>query len=241
MHNPNDITAKLYDLVSTPIKGNDITDEEISLISSITLPKSNILDIGVGTGRHLIPLSELGFNVTGIDSSEGMVNTLDSKLKEKSMNIIREDVLTHNFSNQKFDLIILMWNSFNEIALSTEGAQHLFNVFGNLVNIGGKVLINSDDPETTSMDKIDFELNYSKNNKDYRIHWHTIDFDTENNISTSLEEVTVDGKDELNTEIKQKWYSQDEYEKLGEMSNFKIERFNLKRNTELYLVFTKLS
>ncbi|MEO6728365.1 MAG: class I SAM-dependent methyltransferase [Candidatus Dojkabacteria bacterium] len=238
--NPNDVTSKFYDIVSTPIKGREITDSEIALISSIVPSNSQILDIGAGTGRHLIPLSELGYNVTGIDSSHGMLDILEEKIKNKSnTKIIRADVLTHNFNSQEFDLIIMMWNSFNEIALNEKDAQRLLTIFGKILKTGGKVLINSDNPEVTKMDDADYNLNYSKDGKQYDIEWKAVGFDQPKNITTYREVVTSEGK-KYQTEIKQKWWTKNEYRSIAEMNGFKFEELTFEKNKELYIALTKI-
>jgi len=240
MSNPNDNTALVYDYVSVPFKGREVTDAEIALISSIVPPKAKILDIGAGTGRHLIPLSELGYNLTGIDSSNGMLDILEQKLKNnRNSQVIRGDVLTYDFKSEQFDLIIMMWNAFNEIILSPESAQRLLSVFNRILKIGGKVLINSDDPDTNIMSEKNFQLDYSKEGKDFKLNWSVINFDKENNITTALEEIDENGKTSK-AEIKQRWWTEKQYRDLAESNGFKFERINLKVNTELYIVFTKL-
>jgi len=240
MSNPNDNTALVYDYVSVPFKGREVTDAEIALISSIVPPKAKILDIGAGTGRHLIPLSELGYNLTGIDSSNGMLDILEQKLKNNTNSqVIRGDVLTYDFKSEQFDLIIMMWNAFNEIILSPESAQRLLSVFNRILKVGGKVLINSDDPDTNIMSEKNFQLDYSKEGKDFKLNWSVINFDKENNITTALEEIDENGKTSK-AEIKQRWWTEKQYRDLAESNGFKFERINLKVNTELYIVFTKL-
>ena len=51
------------------------TQEEIAfLLDHMNLePGARILDMGCGTGRHVIPLAKLGFMVTGVDLSKGML------------------------------------------------------------------------------------------------------------------------------------------------------------------------
>ncbi|MFS8131429.1 MAG: class I SAM-dependent methyltransferase [Candidatus Dojkabacteria bacterium] len=239
MNNPNDATAKHYDAAFSPLKGRDITDAEIALISSIVPTNSNILDIGAGTGRHLIPLSELGYNMTGIDSSNGMLDVLEEKLQDKSKSqIIRGDVLTYDFNSTNFDLIILMWNSFNEIALNEKSAQRLLSIFGKVLKIGGKVLINSDNPEKTTMESADYHLISSQNNLDYDVSWKLKDFNNKDSTSVYDEKISVDGKTYI-TEIKQKWWTESEYKYLGERNGFKFEKLDFKKNNELYISLTK--
>jgi SAM-dependent methyltransferase len=52
--------------------------EDKKLISLIKKEKVNILDVGCGQGRYLIPLSKLGHNVFGIDINVAQVSKLRS-------------------------------------------------------------------------------------------------------------------------------------------------------------------
>ncbi len=57
---------------------------------------ANILDIPCGTGRLALQLAKKGFNVTGVDISEGFITGLTEKVKEDSLSIevIRENILS---------------------------------------------------------------------------------------------------------------------------------------------------
>ncbi|HXV17836.1 MAG TPA: methyltransferase domain-containing protein, partial [Gemmatimonadaceae bacterium] len=39
----------------------------------------SIMEIGCGTGAHAAELAELGYNVTGVDMSEGMLEAADAR------------------------------------------------------------------------------------------------------------------------------------------------------------------
>jgi 2-polyprenyl-3-methyl-5-hydroxy-6-metoxy-1,4-benzoquinol methylase len=72
--------------------------------------KINILDIGCGTGRHLIELAKRGYsNLTGVDLSESLL----TKAREKAatsipeIRFIRGDARHLTFQNE-FDLVIMI-------------------------------------------------------------------------------------------------------------------------------------
>lgn len=68
-----------------------------------------ILDIGCGTGRHSLELARRGYNLTGVDLSESMLNRAkETALKENLQIDFRiGDARKLNFSNE-FDLAIML-------------------------------------------------------------------------------------------------------------------------------------
>ncbi|MEM8672856.1 MAG: class I SAM-dependent methyltransferase [Cyanobacteria bacterium P01_G01_bin.67] len=82
----------------------DFIEEEIDHNKSI-----KILDIGCGTGRHTIELSERGYSVKGIDLSQSQINRAIEKSREKGLNIDFSvaDARDLKFESE-FDLIIMI-------------------------------------------------------------------------------------------------------------------------------------
>jgi len=68
-----------------------------------------ILDVGCGTGRHAIELSDRGYSVTGIDLSDSMLDKARQKAKEKGLDIefICCDARDLPFESQ-FDVAIMI-------------------------------------------------------------------------------------------------------------------------------------
>jgi SAM-dependent methyltransferase len=68
-------------------------------------PRSSLIDVGVGTGRLLKPLQDLGMRVAGVDISRGMM----SKAKEKGLTgLILADVHRLPFQDKKFDASLMV-------------------------------------------------------------------------------------------------------------------------------------
>jgi 2-polyprenyl-3-methyl-5-hydroxy-6-metoxy-1,4-benzoquinol methylase len=82
----------------------DFIEKEINYDKS-----TRILDIGCGTGRHSIELSQRGYKVTGIDLSESQLKQARLKASKKKMeiNFQKKDARNLNFS-EEFDLIIML-------------------------------------------------------------------------------------------------------------------------------------
>ncbi|HOG74346.1 MAG TPA: class I SAM-dependent methyltransferase [Methanofastidiosum sp.] len=68
-----------------------------------------ILDIGCGTGRHSIELAKRGYNVTGIDLSECMLEMAKQKAKEAKVKVefIKADARYLKFEKE-FDLALII-------------------------------------------------------------------------------------------------------------------------------------
>lgn len=242
--NPNNITSKYYNLVSSPLKGIDVTDEEIGLINRLVPNGSNILDVGAGTGRHSLILSRLGFNVTAIDSSRSMLNELKIRDDKKLINVINKNIYKFN-TTDKFDLITLFWNSFNEIALTKNNALLLLKNLKRLLKPNGQILINIDDSSSIDPAAFNFETIKFDGELKYKMKWTTSKYFAKTNTSVSKEEVEIYKGDKLIdsrvTFIKQRYWSFSEIELLCEICNLKVEKQSLRTSNELYLVLTTLS
>jgi 2-polyprenyl-3-methyl-5-hydroxy-6-metoxy-1,4-benzoquinol methylase len=82
----------------------DFLENEINFNKSV-----RILDVGCGTGRHSIELSKRGYQVTGIDLSETLLERAREKAKMLNLQIdfLHHDARDLPFENQ-FDLAIMM-------------------------------------------------------------------------------------------------------------------------------------
>ena len=75
-----------------------------------TPPPRTVLDIGCGTGGHLIPFAKKGIKVTGFDLSEAMTNKAKEKLRKTNFkaNVQVGDARTY-LDGKKYDLVVAMF------------------------------------------------------------------------------------------------------------------------------------
>jgi len=76
-------------------------------------PVENILDLGCGTGGHLIPLAKRGYSLAGIESSKCMFSIAKVKINTKlKVKLVNKDISGFRL-NRKFDAAIAMFSVFN--------------------------------------------------------------------------------------------------------------------------------
>lgn len=73
-------------------------------------PVKSILDLGCGTGGHVLPLVRRGYQLTGVDFSETMLGHAQEKATEASLNIslVQGDIRELRL-NQEFDSLLAMF------------------------------------------------------------------------------------------------------------------------------------
>jgi ubiquinone/menaquinone biosynthesis C-methylase UbiE len=241
-NNPNDVSADIYDLFTKPLKGEEVTNAEVRLINTFIPSDSKILDIGGGTGRHAIPLAQAGHEVTVVDLSTEMLRQLEQKrtegLKITTLNV---DVLEYEFPVETYDLIIMMWNALNEIALTEDNASLLLSQCKRALKPRGKMLININNPDTFDPAALDFQTEYVADEVTYKEYWHVVAFDESTRTSTSRERIQVidrEGKilKDTTADFVQRWWSLTEIQKLAAQLKLNVEVNSLPINAELYLI-----
>ncbi|HMS64412.1 MAG TPA: class I SAM-dependent methyltransferase [Ignavibacteria bacterium] len=105
--------AKYYDLL---YKDKDYFGESLyisKLIERFRPNSKSILDLGCGTGRHDIIFAENGFQVTGVELSERMIEQANfNKSKAgfiSDLNFIHHDIRNLKL-NKKFDIVISLFH-----------------------------------------------------------------------------------------------------------------------------------
>lgn len=85
-------------LWSKPILDNDIK-KYLKLLDG-----KNVLDLGIGEGQNSIPLSKLGYNITGIDSSKKALEIC--KNSSSNIKLFEGDIRNFNIEQNKYDFIM---------------------------------------------------------------------------------------------------------------------------------------
>lgn len=71
---------------------------------------TSVLDLGCGTGSHALIFADMGYDVTGVDQSETMLEIAHTKAAEKNKNIeFRRQDIRHLALSQQFDGAVAMF------------------------------------------------------------------------------------------------------------------------------------
>jgi len=139
---------------------------------------NNILELCCGTGRVAITLAKEGFNITGLDLSNEMLDVFREKLDKLDDNEKNKIELAHgnvaDFNlNKKFDLIIAPFRAF-QCLTDDKDIENSMNCIKNHLTDKGIFIINVFNPDPDRMNE----------NWCYplRIQWERLDEKTENYV-----------------------------------------------------------
>ena len=121
----------------------DLTEDipfYLSLLSDD--PSISVLEIGCGTGRITLPLSQIGSDVTGMDNSKHMLEKLKDKMGPYDCmpKLTLKNMINFEF-NEKFDLVIIPFRGFQSLLRVREQDQCLESIKNVLAN-NGRLIIN---------------------------------------------------------------------------------------------------
>jgi precorrin-6B methylase 2 len=99
------------------------------------------VDLGAGCGFQSIPLAQLGFSVTAIDSNEKLLHELKANAEKLNITTIKDDLLNfEQYINQKAELIICMTDTILHLE-SQENVSSLFHKVFILLETQGKFVL----------------------------------------------------------------------------------------------------
>lgn len=116
-----------------------------------------VLEIGCGTGRLLTPLAEAGYEVTGLDSSESMLDIARTRTTgfDDSVRLVHGDMrdLTR-FDQNAFRLVIVAVNSFLHLETQVDQITALRQI-RNVLDRDGLLVVDVFNPTPQSLIRMD--------------------------------------------------------------------------------------
>lgn len=126
--------------------GNPMTAAEAGLywqlMKNIDLADCQVLDLGCGTGRHTLLLSQQGSRVTAIDFSEGMLKQAMQKPGAENISFLLHD-LSRDLPTEPgfFDLVV------SSLVLEhIENLGHFFSQVAKVLKPGGRAILTTMHP-----------------------------------------------------------------------------------------------
>ena len=103
--------------------------------------QGRVLDLCCGAGRFSLPLTERGFEVTGVDKSSFLLDKAMGLAHSRRLDVewVRQDMRDY-IRPDHFDLIINMWTSFGYFGNREEDRRVLDNLYKNLKPGGGLII-----------------------------------------------------------------------------------------------------
>jgi SAM-dependent methyltransferase len=107
-----DRAAEYYDATRGYAAGSAERIRDAIVAHTSTGPDARVLELGVGTGRIALPFIRAGFDFTGIDLSQAMMDRLeaqiagDAKRATYRLDLRQGDVTALPFPNASFDLVV---------------------------------------------------------------------------------------------------------------------------------------
>lgn len=193
--------ATYYDDIFSP------SENQISFIkNTIGNPPKDVLDLACGTGSLAIKLSQLGYDVTGIDLDEQMIKVAQNKTQD--VLFLNDNMLTFNHS-KKYDGIYCIGNSLVHLNSLAEITMFFLNVKTHLKENGTITIqiINYDRILKNKIDHLPTIYNVGKNltfvrKYQYDKKNHKIIFMTELKVKDLLIKNTVNLYPLTSTELK---------------------------------------
>ncbi len=137
---PYDPWADVYDAVYSYVR-----DDIPFYVEEALATGGPVLELGCGTGRVAIPITQAGVEVVGVDYSEAMLAVANRKARQigvdpAAMNLVHGDMRDFEL-NQKFDLAIIPFRGFLALLSVEDEVRALARIREHLTP-GGRLVFN---------------------------------------------------------------------------------------------------
>lgn len=132
---------RVYPLMFSAERDERAHEEVANLLELVGIQKGRALDLCCGPGRHSVPLAKAGFDVTGLDISDFLLERARSRAEAAKVEIdwVHEDMRNYAMP-EGFDLVINLYTSFGYFAQQSDDLKVLRNIVSSLTEGGAVVL-----------------------------------------------------------------------------------------------------
>ena len=118
-------------------------DWETQILYKYLTVKGVLLDVGCGTGRHVVPLAEKGFDVVGIDKDKEMLMTSQTKLRLGKLNgsLILADAKKLPLRGDIFDYVVAMGNVLGEVGVHSRDRETMVDEIKRTAKTNGILIV----------------------------------------------------------------------------------------------------
>lgn len=153
VHDPGRYGRSFADVYDRWYGDLDPIDDIVATIG-VLAPGTELLELGVGSGRLATPLAAAGFNVTGIDASEPMLRLLTNPAAGNAHTGCRSvlgNMAVLPFAQDSFDVIVIAYNTLFNLT-TVEGQDRCLFETARCLKPGGRLVVDAfvpaDPPET---------------------------------------------------------------------------------------------
>lgn len=113
------------------LKNEHTTTVELEHLKSYLKKEWKILDLACGYGRCTIPLSEMGYNISGADITPEFIEQARETAGKKDLKIDFRvaDMRDLPYPDESFDAVICLWNSFSELISEADQKASLKEIY----------------------------------------------------------------------------------------------------------------
>lgn len=131
---------------------SEAAEQVPKLLERLGIEQGAILDLGSGPGRHALPLARSGLEVTAVDTSAHLLESLQERAAIEGLDIesVRADMRDFE-RDQAFDAVLLMFTSFGYFEDESDHGRVLDRIRTSL-RPGGRVLLDLVGLETLCRD-----------------------------------------------------------------------------------------
>jgi len=247
----HDKLAPVFDAIFSSF-GNTPEDlrQEVLFLSSQIGKRGRVLDLGCGTGRHLVALARKGYRVVGVDGGKTLLGIAKKKLDRLGLQADLHVGDARRFHlKHRFDGVVCLWNSFAEITKTRRDARMVFKKAHDHLVPSGVFIIEQTLILPFDVSHLEYWLVHEDKDISYDCSYRVLKYSPRTHTSISENKVVVrKGKMQQTYQgrITQRWWTKDEFLHLAHEAGFSKVQFygeNYKpfnaRSQRLMMVATK--